>query len=170
MDKFTDFAQQQNAIGFKEKFDEVIGNKVADVLDSLKIDIAQNMFGGDEVPNNDEPVNEEAEQIDEKSYSAKAARAGKDIGKKGKNFSKIAASAAERYGSEESGKRVAGAVLKKLRANEEIEENEETQQVQEVAPEGWEGTVKAMKKHKDIKNPWALAWSMKNKGYKSHKK
>lgn len=27
-----------------------------------------------------------------------------------------------------------------------------------------------MKKHKGIKNPWALAWSMKNKGYKSHVK
>ena len=39
----------------------------------------------------------------------------------------------------------------------------------ESAPKGWEGTVKAMKKHKDIDNPYALAWSMKNKGYKSHK-
>lgn len=39
----------------------------------------------------------------------------------------------------------------------------------EVAPEGWEGTVKAMKKNPKIKNPWALAWSMKNKGYTSHK-
>jgi hypothetical protein len=40
--------------------------------------------------------------------------------------------------------------------------------VNEVAPEGWEPTVKAMKKHKDITNPWALAYWMKNKGYKSH--
>jgi len=44
------------------------------------------------------------------------------------------------------------------------------QDMTEVAPPGFEGTVKAMKKHKDIDNPWALAWSMKNKGYKSHKK
>jgi len=50
------------------------------------------------------------------SYSAKAARAGKDIGKPGKNFSKIAASAAKRYGSKEAGERVAGAVLAKLRS------------------------------------------------------
>jgi len=42
--------------------------------------------------------------------------------------------------------------------------------VSEVAPPGFEGTVKAMKKYKKIDNPWALAWSMKNKGYKSHKK
>lgn len=41
--------------------------------------------------------------------------------------------------------------------------------VEEKAPPGWKGTVKAMKKHKDIDNPFALAWSMKNKGYKSHK-
>lgn len=40
----------------------------------------------------------------------------------------------------------------------------------EVAPKGWEGTVKAMKKHGDeIDNPWALAHWMKGKGYKSHK-
>lgn len=42
--------------------------------------------------------------------------------------------------------------------------------IQEVSPPGFEGTVKAMKKHKDIDNPYALAWHMKNKGYKSHKK
>jgi len=42
--------------------------------------------------------------------------------------------------------------------------------ISESAPKGWEGTVKAMKKHKDIDNPWALAHYMKNKGYKSHKK
>lgn len=54
-----------------------------------------------------------------------------------------------------------GGQVRDCRPNEDIAE---------VAPKGWEGTVKAMKKHKDIDNPWALAWSMKNKGYKSHKK
>ncbi len=44
------------------------------------------------------------------------------------------------------------------------------QELPEVAPPGWEGTVKAMKKHSEIDNPWALAWHMKKKGYKSHKK
>ena len=51
-----------------------------------------------------------------RSYSAKAARAGKDIGKRGKNFSKIEAKAGKKYGSKAAGKRVAGAVLGKLRA------------------------------------------------------
>jgi len=49
---------------------------------------------------------------------------------------------------------------------------EEVEHLDEVSPPGFEGTVKAMKKrHSDkIDNPWALAWWMKNKGYKSHKK
>ena len=56
-------------------------------------------------------------------YSAKKARAGKDIGKPGKNFEKIAKGAAERYGSKAAGERVAGAVLNKLRGkNEGVEE------------------------------------------------
>jgi len=50
-----------------------------------------------------------------KSYSAKAAAAGKDIGKPGKNFSKIAKSAGKEYGSAAEGKKVAGAILAKLR-------------------------------------------------------
>ena len=50
-----------------------------------------------------------------RSYSAKAARAGKDIGKSGKAFAKIAASAGKKYGSKAAGKRVAGAILAKLR-------------------------------------------------------
>lgn len=52
----------------------------------------------------------------EATLSAKAARAGKDIGKPGKMFSKIAKEAGERYGSEERGKKVAGAILAKMRA------------------------------------------------------
>jgi hypothetical protein len=63
------------------------------------------------------------EQIDEAAYSAKAARAGKDIGKPGKQFSKIAKSAAKKYGSEERGKKVAGAILSRIRAKHMKEEN-----------------------------------------------
>jgi hypothetical protein len=69
-----------------------------------------------------EKMKEEIE-IEEASYSAKAARAGKDIGKPGKQFAKIAKSAGERYGSKERGEKVAGAVLAKLR-KEEIEIDE----------------------------------------------
>ena len=63
------------------------------------------------------------ENLEEADYSAKKARAGKDIGKPGKNFEKIAKSAGERYGSKAAGERVAGAVLNKLRGkNESVEE------------------------------------------------
>lgn len=61
------------------------------------------------------PMPTSSNEVDEASYSATAARAGKDIGKPGKQFSQIAKSAGERYGSAESGKKVAGAVLAKLR-------------------------------------------------------
>ena len=50
-----------------------------------------------------------------RSYSAKMAVRGKDLGKPGKNFSKIASKAAKEYGSKEAGEKVAGAVLAKLR-------------------------------------------------------
>ena len=53
--------------------------------------------------------------VAEAGYSAKAARAGHDLGQPGKNFGKIAKGAAERYGSKAAGERVPGAVLNKLR-------------------------------------------------------
>ena len=56
---------------------------------------------------------------DAEDLSAKKARAGKDIGKPGKNFSKIAKSAGKKYGSKAAGERVAGAVLAKMRGNYE---------------------------------------------------
>ena len=39
---------------------------------------------------------------------------GEDVGEKGKNFAKIAKSAAKHYGSKEAGQKVAGAILKKV--------------------------------------------------------
>lgn len=63
------------------------------------------------------------DKLDERStgdYSVKKAKAGKDIGKPGKQFGAIAGSAGRRYGSAEKGKKVAGAVLKKLRTKENI--------------------------------------------------
>lgn len=46
-----------------------------------------------------------------KSEIVKKAKAGKDIGKKGKGFEKVAKKAAEKYGSEEKGKKVAAASM-----------------------------------------------------------
>lgn len=55
-------------------------------------------------------------KIMSKSAVAKKARSGMDMGKPGKNFKKIAAKAAKEYGSAAAGKRVAGAILQKMRA------------------------------------------------------
>lgn len=46
-----------------------------------------------------------------KGAAVKEAQSGKDMGAKGKNFSKIAASAGKEYGSAEAGKKVAGAIF-----------------------------------------------------------
>ena len=64
-------------------------------------------------------LNESSAMAEKADYSAKKAAAGKDIGKPGKAFAKIAKSAGDRYGSKVAGERVAGAVLNKLRAKNE---------------------------------------------------
>ena len=46
-----------------------------------------------------------------RSEIVKRAKKGEDIGKPGKKFSEVEKKAAERYGSEESGKRVAAAAM-----------------------------------------------------------
>jgi len=50
------------------------------------------------------------------------------------------------------------------------EKETSTTTINEVSPPGWGGTVERMKKHREIDNPFALAWSMKKKGYKPHYK
>ncbi len=57
----------------------------------------------------------EKKKVMSKSSAAKKARSGADMGKKGKNFSKIAAKAGKEYGSSAAGKRVAGAIFQKMR-------------------------------------------------------
>jgi len=58
---------------------------------------------------------ENMKKVLSKAKVAKEARKGKDLGKKGKNFDKVAAKAAKEYGSKEAGERVAGALLQKMR-------------------------------------------------------
>ena len=56
----------------------------------------------------------------------------KDMGKKGKNFSKIVKSAGKEYGSKEAGEKVAGAVLAKLRHAHPEEYTEDEDQAADV--------------------------------------
>ena len=90
--------------GAKKEVDEMLGDVAAEAM--------KKAIGG------------RGEDMDEAGYSAKAGRAGKDLGKPGKNFGKIAKSAGERYGSKAAGERVAGAVLNKLRHKNEGEMDE----------------------------------------------
>lgn len=48
---------------------------------------------------------------EKKSAMVKKAKKGKDMGKKGKGFEKVAAKAAEKYGSKEKGEKVAAAAM-----------------------------------------------------------
>ena len=85
-------------------FNQVISQKVASRLEDMKVDVANQYFNGAN------------ESVDENTYSAKAGAEGEDLGKPGKNFAKIASKAGKEYGSAEAGKKVAGAILAKLRA------------------------------------------------------
>ena len=67
-------------------------------------------------------AHEAPKKMEEAAYSAKAGRAGKDLGKPGKSFKMIAKKAGKEYGSEEKGKKVAGAILAKIRAKHMKEE------------------------------------------------
>lgn len=49
------------------------------------------------------------------------------------------------------------------------EQLNDADEMAEVAPPGFEKVVKGLKKNKDVDNPWAVAWSMKNKGAKPTK-
>jgi len=46
------------------------------------------------------------------------------------------------------------------------EQLNDADEMDEVSPPGYEKVVKGIKKNKDVDNPWAVAWSMKNKGIK----
>jgi len=57
---------------------------------------------------------EKPKMMGEEEMNEARFKKGTDIGKKGPGFAKIAKSAAKKYGSEEAGKKVAGAILKKV--------------------------------------------------------
>ena len=59
----------------------------------------------------------ESKEGKEKMVDEARFKKGTDIGKKGPGFAKIEKSSAKKYGSEEAGKRVAGAILKKVVKN-----------------------------------------------------
>jgi len=102
-----------------ETLNNLIATTASESLEDRKKDIASSLYNTQ--------VEESVELEEKAGYSAKAAAAGKDLGKPGKNFAKIADKAGKEYGSKEAGKRVAGAILKNLRKediNEHVEGDE----------------------------------------------
>ena len=80
---------------------------------------------------------------EERSKLAKRARAGEDIGKKGKGFEAVAAKAAKQYGSKEAGERVAAAAMFKAQAKEEVETDLFDYILEHLVAEGYADTNKA---------------------------
>jgi hypothetical protein len=56
------------------------------------------------------------------------------------------------------------ALLRESDEDMRTSDEEEVTNLDEVTPPGGEKVVKALKKQKGIRNPYAVAWSMKNKG------
>jgi hypothetical protein len=54
-------------------------------------------------------------------------------------------------------------VKKVLGSDDDMDELDEVD-LDQKAPPGGERVVKALKKKKNVKNPWAVAWAMKNRG------
>ncbi len=86
-------------------FEELVQTRVASAIDARRTEIAQSMFV---------PVNESKEDLNEKDE-------GKHNNGKTTGFDVVAKKAAEEYGSEEAGKRVAGTIRKKILAKEDID-------------------------------------------------
>ena len=80
---------------------------------------------------------------EERSKLAKRARAGEDIGKKGKGFEKVAAKAAKQYGSKEAGERVAAAAMFKQQAKEEVQTDVFDAILEHLVAEGYADTNQA---------------------------
>ena len=74
------------------------------------------------------------------------------------------------HGLQEEGIAPTGMLPGDLGENDPVMEAGAFTDKESVSPEGWGGTVEHMKDHKDIDNPFALAYYMKNKGDSPHYK
>lgn len=99
------------------------GGTVTKTATGLKHTAGKNYGGADapKTPDSDKKVKEGKHPADCECHECYPME-GKDEGKPGKNFSKIAKSAGKKYGSKEAGERVAGAVRAKLAKKGKLEE------------------------------------------------
>jgi hypothetical protein len=123
----TKLKKQLDKLNSKSEPKTEVKDEVIDEVDKYN---PENNWNDAEV---DDPFN--AGQTDHQPMDEARFEKGTDIGKKGKGFAKVAKAAGKEYGSEEAGKRVAGAVLKKV-LNKEAEEttiNESFLKMQKLA-------------------------------------
>jgi hypothetical protein len=104
------FAKELNALKAKGV---ALEQQVDDKIAELKTRISDEKTKIKEMIGLAEPKSGMGEKKDKMVDEARFKK-GTDVGEKGKNFAKIEKSAAKRYGSEEAGKKVAGAILKKV--------------------------------------------------------
>ena len=136
---------------------QALAKAVGDLASQKKLQIVVPTTGQQAAPNAPKPVGTtgttQGGQGQAMGAGQQAVRE-KDEGKPGKNFAKIAKSAAKRYGSKEAGERVAGAVRAKLAKQGKLEEV------------GMDEGAGAKDWHDDMEQ-WALNKGRKNTGGKS---
>lgn len=104
---------------------------------------------------------------EEDSFVDKAGKAARGVvSKTFDNYGKVATAMSKVPGIPGVAK---GALAGAGKFNKELGKIAKGDDVDEVAPPGGEKVVKALKKQKGVKNPWAVAWSLKNKGAKFKK-
>jgi hypothetical protein len=111
--KYKKLAEAYKALSSKKPLNE-------DIFDDIEGDLMEGGFESQEaqIEYLKEVINYCQSKINEIESNLDEARfkKGEDVGEPGPGFAKIEKSAEKRYGSEEAGKRVAGAILKKVLA------------------------------------------------------
>jgi hypothetical protein len=112
-------ALKAKGVALEQQVDDKIAElktRISDEKNKIKEMMGLVPEGGQEkmVDEKKKPKAPSQEETDANQVYEARFKKGTDIGKKGKGFEKIAKSAAKRYGSEEAGKKVAGAILKKV--------------------------------------------------------
>jgi hypothetical protein len=112
----------------EQSFNRIFTEKVSAALENMKVDVADKTYNVNESMN---------EGVSDSTIEEGRFEKGEDIGEPGLNFKKIAKKAAKEYGSEESGKKVAGAILKRiLRKKKAAHENIHAESVEEGVEAG----------------------------------
>lgn len=49
MDRLIDFVDANDAVSFKERFENILASKVSDAIEQKKVEVAQNLFNNSEI-------------------------------------------------------------------------------------------------------------------------